>query len=60
MTGLVLAGTNEARQICKYLFENHIPAIASIAGITRNPKKLAIKTRVGGFGGVDGFQKYII
>ena len=60
MTGLVLAGTNEARLICKYLFENHIPAIASIAGITRNPEKLAIKTRVGGFGGVDGFQKYII
>lgn len=60
MTGLVLAGTNEARLICRYLFENHIQAVASIAGVTRNPNKLAIKTRVGGFGGVDGFKKYII
>lgn len=59
MTGLVLAGTFEARQICLRLFEHKVDAIASLAGVTRTPDSLGLKTRTAGFGGQDGFEKYL-
>ena len=54
MTVLILAGTGEARQIAQYCATQGIRAIASLAGVTRHPVKLAIQTRYGGFGGADG------
>ena len=59
MTGLVLAGSFEARNICDKLSFEKIPAIASLAGETKKPVKLPLKTHIGGFGGVDGFKKFI-
>ena len=59
MTGLVLAGSFEARNICHKLSFEKIPAIASLAGETKKPVKLPLKTHIGGFGGVDGFKKFI-
>jgi len=60
MTGLVLAGTYEARLLCAELAQAHVDAVASLAGVTRKPEELAIKTRIGGFGGEDGFQTYVV
>lgn len=59
MTVLILAGTLEARQLAQYCARNNIPAHASLSGATRNPRKLAVPTRVGGFGGADGFKSFV-
>lgn len=59
MTLLLLAGTGEAKEIAQGLADAGIAAIASLAGATRTPKPLAIETRVGGFGGAEGFKSYL-
>ena len=59
MTGLLLSGTGESRDLAECLSQRHIPAIASFAGVTRNPILPAIETRIGGFGGVEGLIKFI-
>ncbi|OUS20865.1 cobalt-precorrin-6A reductase [Rhodobacterales bacterium 59_46_T64] len=59
MTVLVLAGTREAAQIAKALAEKGTPAVASLAGATRAPKPMPLPTRMGGFGGADGFAAYL-
>jgi len=59
MTGLILAGSHEARSICDILNLAKIPAIASLAGVTKKPLNLSLKTHFGGFGGVDGFKNFI-
>jgi precorrin-6A/cobalt-precorrin-6A reductase len=56
---LVLAGSSEASRVAQELAAQGVPAIASLAGETRAPKPLAIETRIGGFGGVDGFGAYL-
>ena len=59
MTLLLLAGTGEARQIARHCAEQGIDAIATLAGATRDPKPLAIKSISGGFGGADGFRQFL-
>jgi len=59
MTLLLLAGTGEAQRLATALAAQKIPAIASLAGVTRAPKGMAIPTRSGGFGGANGFRGYI-
>ncbi|MEJ6398764.1 cobalt-precorrin-6A reductase [Yoonia sp. 208BN28-4] len=59
MTLLLLAGSGEAKQIAQALAQDGTPAIASLAGETRRPSELGLPTRVGGFGGADGFRDYI-
>ncbi len=56
---LLLAGTGEARDIAKLMAAKNIPAIASLAGATRDPTKLAIPCRSGGFGGAEGFEAFL-
>lgn len=57
---LLLAGTSEARQIAGALSRlPHVEAIASLAGATRAPQSLGVQTRVGGFGGAEGFAGYL-
>lgn len=57
---LLLAGSSEARQIAALLAEDTAYDVtASFAGVTRLPAKLAVKTRSGGFGGVDGLCQYL-
>jgi precorrin-6A/cobalt-precorrin-6A reductase len=58
MTLLVLAGTSDARRVLERL--EGADVIASLAGETRSPAELPAKTRIGGFGGVDGFRGYLI
>ena len=56
---LLLAGTAEARTVAEKLSEMDIPAIASLAGATKDPADLAIPTRIGGFGGGDAFEAFL-
>lgn len=56
---LLLAGTGEARKIAEGLAERGIDAVASLAGATRMPAALALPTRIGGFGGREGFERYL-
>lgn len=57
MTLLVLSGTSDARMLLEGLQESDV--IASLAGVTRAPADLPAQTRIGGFGGVDGFRDYL-
>lgn len=59
MKVLLLAGTREARAVAQWLHERKLPAVASFAGVTREPELPAIKTRLGGFGGEDAFRDYL-
>jgi len=57
---LLLAGTHEARQLADALANlSGVEVIASLAGVTLRPAPFVITTRVGGFGGVEGFRRYI-
>ncbi|MDC0115995.1 cobalt-precorrin-6A reductase [Octadecabacter sp.] len=59
MTLLLLAGTGEARRIACGLADSGVRVTASLAGATRHPEPLPVTTRIGGFGGEDGFRAYI-
>jgi precorrin-6A/cobalt-precorrin-6A reductase len=57
---LILGGTAEAAALAEALegADNFLP-VTSLAGRTRKPRRLAGKTRTGGFGGADGLAAYI-
>ncbi|TNC50450.1 cobalt-precorrin-6A reductase [Rubellimicrobium rubrum] len=57
---LLLAGTSEARQLAAILAAEGFPAIASLAGATRTPAPLALPTRHAGFGGMEGFEAFVV
>lgn len=60
MKVLLLAGTHEARIIAKIIDEtSKYFLIASLAGVTKEPIKIARKMRFGGFGGQSGLVKFI-
>ena len=59
MTLLLLAGTSEAKRIAWGLSTMGIRAIASLAGVTRSPEPLPLPTRIGGFGGQAGFERFL-
>lgn len=59
MTLLLLAGTGDAKRIAWELTSIGRPAVASLAGVTRDPEPLPLPTRVGGFGGDAGFAAYL-
>ncbi len=51
---LILAGTREARLVCAAC--GGLDVLASLAGVTREPRALGVPVRVGGFGGEAGFR----
>lgn len=57
---LLLAGTSEARALAARLAQGGYDAVASLAGRTNAPAPLALPTRVGGFGGVEGLARYLV
>ena len=59
MSVLLLAGTGEAKRIAWGLTVSSVKVIASLAGATRHPEPLPVPTRIGGFGGEDGFRSYL-
>ncbi|MBJ3763512.1 cobalt-precorrin-6A reductase [Maribius pontilimi] len=57
---LLLAGTTEARQLASALGgRQDFRVTASLAGATRAPQPLGVPTRIGGFGGREGFAEYL-
>jgi len=59
MKVLLLAGTREAKKIAWGLVGQGVSAIATLAGATRDPEPLPLPTRVGGFGGAEGFTAFV-
>ncbi len=58
MTILVLAGTQEARALCRMCSD--LPLLASLSGATQSPLDLGVSTRIGGFGGAQGFLDFLL
>ncbi|TNC68027.1 cobalt-precorrin-6A reductase [Rubellimicrobium roseum] len=56
---LLLSGTSDARRLAARLAREGVPAIASLAGATKEPFPLGLPTRHGGFGGAEGFAAYL-
>jgi precorrin-6A/cobalt-precorrin-6A reductase len=56
---LLLAGTSEARDLSQALVARGHTVTASLAGVTRAPRDLGCETRVGGFGGEQGFRDWL-
>ena len=56
---LILAGTYEGRAVADALHARNFPAIASLAGATRDAARMPVPTRVGGFGGEAGFRAFL-
>ncbi|GHE94706.1 precorrin-6A reductase [Aliiroseovarius zhejiangensis] len=56
---LLLAGTQEARAIADRLAAEGIDAMASLAGVTDEPRLFPIRTRRGGFGGEEAQERYL-
>ena len=61
---LILGGTRNARDLAMMLApditgNNRLEIITSLAGRTQEPDRTFGKTRIGGFGGVDGLAKYL-
>ena len=59
MTLLILSGTGEGREIARHLHQNGVAVIASLAGATRTPRAQEVPTRIGGFGGAQGFEDFL-
>ncbi|WP_221181414.1 precorrin-6A/cobalt-precorrin-6A reductase [Histidinibacterium lentulum] len=56
---LLLAGTAEARALAEALTAEGIATEASLAGVTRAARPLAVPVRTGGFGGAEGFADWL-
>lgn len=56
---LVLGGTTEASTLAALLAQARIGATLSLAGRTRQPAAQPLPTRVGGFGGAEGLERYL-
>jgi len=57
---LILGGTGDASELgAKAANLSGIEVIVSLAGRTRQPKDVALNTRIGGFGGVAGLSAYL-
>ncbi|MCT2062338.1 cobalt-precorrin-6A reductase [Dietzia cinnamea] len=60
MSVLILGGTAEARELAALLVERGVAAVSSLAGRVARPRLPVGEVRIGGFGGVDGLQQYLI
>jgi precorrin-6A/cobalt-precorrin-6A reductase len=62
MTVLILGGTSEAAALDRLLADQapEIRAVISLAGRTADPRPLALPTRIGGFGGIEGLRRYLV
>jgi precorrin-6A/cobalt-precorrin-6A reductase len=60
MRVLILGGTTEASELTRLLAgDARFEATVSLAGRTVNPKTQPVRTRIGGFGGVDGLAAWL-
>ena len=60
MRVLILGGTTEASELTRLLASDaRFETTVSLAGRTANPKAQPVRTRIGGFGGVDGLIAWL-
>ena len=59
MKVLLLGGTREGRALAHLLANSSHEATLSLAGATRDPAKMPIATRTGGFGGAEPFADWL-
>jgi precorrin-6A/cobalt-precorrin-6A reductase len=60
MRVLILGGTTEASELTRLLAsDTRFEATVSLAGRTANPKAQPVRTRIGGFGGIDGLIAWL-
>lgn len=59
MTVLILGGTGEARALAGLLDDYGVRFISSLAGRVSRPRLPVGPVRIGGFGGSEGFQRYL-
>ncbi|OAH63438.1 cobalt-precorrin-6A reductase [Dietzia cinnamea] len=59
MSVLILGGTAEARELAALLVERGVPVVSSLAGRVARPRLPVGEVRIGGFGGVDGLQRFL-
>ena len=59
MSLLILGGTGEGQKIAEILAAQGADAVVSLAGGSRIEQRTGLPTRVGGFGGSDGFRRYL-
>ena len=60
MRVLILGGTTEASGLAQLLAADHrFETTLSLAGRTSNPRTQPVRTRIGGFGGVDGLAAWL-
>ena len=60
MRVLILGGTTEASGLAQLLAADHrFETTLSLAGRTSNPRTQPVRTRMGGFGGVDGLAAWL-
>ena len=60
MRVLILGGTTEASELTRLLANDlRFETTVSLAGRTANPKAQPVRTRIGGFGGVDGLVAWL-
>jgi precorrin-6A/cobalt-precorrin-6A reductase len=57
---LILGGTGLARQAAQALETRGFDVTSSLAGVTQHPLLPIGKLRIGGFGGVEGLQNYLV
>jgi precorrin-6A/cobalt-precorrin-6A reductase len=60
VTVLVLGGTAEARALAALLVEARVDVLSSLAGRVSRPALPVGRVRVGGFGGVDGLERFLV
>ncbi len=56
---LLLAGTAEARELSDLMRAEGISVTASLAGATREARRMKERARIGGFGGDEGFRAWL-
>lgn len=56
---LILGGTGDGRKLAQLVAAANIKATISLAGATRAPIEQPLPTRIGGFGGAEGFTQYV-
>jgi precorrin-6A/cobalt-precorrin-6A reductase len=60
MRVLILGGTTEASELTRLLADDRrFETTVSLAGRTANPKTQPVRTRIGGFGGIDGLAAWL-
>jgi len=59
VTVLVLGGTGEARALAEHLQSDGTAFVSSLAGRVTDPRLPVGEVRIGGFGGVEGLQKFL-